>query len=136
MAGILAILVAAIAMMVVGFLWYSPSLFGKAWMSLSGMTKEKIEKAKKSGSVNKSYAIAFVMTLITAYVLNAFILKTQSISAAGGMAIAFWAWLGFMAAKSMGMFLWESKPMKLYWINTLHDLVSILIAGAILGAWA
>lgn len=136
MADIILILGASLAMMLVGFFWYSPALFGKAWMKLSGVSSEKMQKAKKSGSANKSYTIAFIMTIISTAILLFFIRKTGSASLAGGLTVAFWVWLGFMATKSMAMFLWESKPMKLYWINTLHDLVAILVAGAILGAWA
>ncbi len=46
-----AILVAAISTMVVGFLWYSPLLFAKAWMKEMGYDpndKAKTEEMKKS----------------------------------------------------------------------------------------
>ncbi len=37
MVNYLAVLVAAIVGMVVGFIWYSPKVFGKMWMKLSGV---------------------------------------------------------------------------------------------------
>ena len=43
----LAVLVAAIVNMVVGALWYSPLLFGKAWMKLTGFNKKQLKKAKE-----------------------------------------------------------------------------------------
>ena len=46
---LLAVLVAAISTMVVGFLWYSPIMFAKPWMALMGYDpndKEKMDKMK------------------------------------------------------------------------------------------
>ena len=36
-----AVLVAAVAYMILGAIWYSPILFGSAWMRLIGKTKEQ-----------------------------------------------------------------------------------------------
>ena len=43
----LAVLVAGVAAVAVGFLWYGPLLFAKPWMKLMGHTKETMEGAKK-----------------------------------------------------------------------------------------
>lgn len=51
------VLVAAIATMVVGFLWYSPLLFARPWMVAMGYDPEdkaKLEEMRKSAG--KSYA--------------------------------------------------------------------------------
>ena len=40
------ILLSALVPLVVGFIWYNPKVFGKVWMSASGMTLEKAQKAK------------------------------------------------------------------------------------------
>ena len=42
----LAVVVAAIAWFVVGSLWYSPLLFGKMWMELSGITPGAMAEMK------------------------------------------------------------------------------------------
>ena len=42
----LAVLVSAIAMIVLGFIWYGP-LFGKIWTKEMGWTKADMEEAKK-----------------------------------------------------------------------------------------
>ena len=43
----LAVLVAGISSFVVGGIWYSPGLFGKAWMKDSNLTAEDIKKGNK-----------------------------------------------------------------------------------------
>lgn len=38
----LAILVSALIWRLLGALWYSPALFGNAWMQITGMTSEML----------------------------------------------------------------------------------------------
>ena len=41
----LAILVAAIVPLFIGFIWYGPMLFQNAWMREAGMTEEKMKSS-------------------------------------------------------------------------------------------
>src|SRR6266851_4251343 len=61
---LLAVLVAAISTMAVGFLWYSPLLFAKPWMREMGYDpndKARMEEMKKSAG--PAYGGSFVATL-------------------------------------------------------------------------
>lgn len=130
-----AVVLAAIASFVIGMLWYSPMLFGKMWMKEMGMTGKSM-KSKKSGMTEK-FAIAFLGSLVMAYVLAHFV----SYATGGyptlmdGVATAFWAWLGFVATVSAGMVLWGGKSLKLYALTAGNDLASMLAMGIIIAAW-
>src|SRR5688572_1633570 len=65
----LAILVAAVAGMAVGFFWYGP-LFGKIWVKLSGFTKEDMEKAQAKG-MTKTYVL--VIPLACAFSISSLV---------------------------------------------------------------
>ena len=133
----LAVLVSAIVSMVLGFLWYGP-LFGKTWMSLSGITPDKIEAAKAKG-MTKGYILSFIGSLLMAYVLAhslffaSFYLKVSGISA--GLMAGVWNWLGFIAPVTLGSVLWDGKPWKLWFLNNAYYLVNLLIMGIILVSW-
>ncbi len=129
--GLVPIVVSAIASMIVGMIWYSPMLFGKAWMKLSGMKK----MAGKSG-IGKAYAISFVTVLVMVYVLGYFISALGVNSAMAGAQIGFWAWLGFVATVMANNVIFGGKPAKLYYIDAGYQLGSMLVVGAILGMWA
>jgi len=60
----LAILVAAIVPIVLGFLWYNPILFGNVWMRESGMTEDKM----KGGNM----AVIFIVSLLLSLLLSFF----------------------------------------------------------------
>src|SRR4051812_10087299 len=93
-----AVLVAGIATMIVGFLWYSPMLFSKPWCEAMGIDlndKAKMEEMKKSMAA--TYGLAFLATLLAAAVLLKFLTVTGIATPLYGMKIAFAAWLGFVA---------------------------------------
>lgn len=130
----LAVVVAAVVSMIVGSFWYSPLMFGNAWMKLLGMTKKDIEKAKKKG-MGKTYLIAFVLSLIMAYVLAHFVAIVGGTHFFDGVTVGFWVWLGFVATIAAGSILWEGKAVKLFWINSLYWLVVLVLEAGILAVW-
>jgi len=56
----IAIPIAAIAALVVGFIWYNPKVFGNAWMEAAGMTEEKM----KGGNMAKIFGLAFLFAIL------------------------------------------------------------------------
>ncbi|MCC6563539.1 DUF1761 domain-containing protein [Candidatus Uhrbacteria bacterium] len=133
----LAVLVAAIASIAIGFAWYGP-LFGKPWMKIMGFSKDSMTKAQKD-SMMKNYVLMTIGALVTAYVLahtTEFGMSyTRIYGIMGGLMSGFWVWLGFMAPIHMGDQLWGGKPWKLFAITAGYSLVSILVMGVILATW-
>lgn len=109
-------------------------LFGKAWMKLSGVSAKKV-KGAKSKDMGSTMAVSFIGTLVTAYVLSALISALGG-GLSEGVKVAFWIWLGFYATTMLNMVLWDGKPLNLYFIRVGHELVALLVMGAILSAWA
>lgn len=125
----LAIFVVSILSMGVGMFWYSPKGFMDAWVKL---TKVKLDKKKKMGP---TMAIAFIATLLTAFMMSNFIKFAGATSLASGAQTGFLIWLGFVLPVQLGIVLWENKPNQLLMINAGHTLVNLLIMGAILAVW-
>jgi hypothetical protein len=130
-----ALLAAGVAAMAVGFMWYSPSLFGKQWMKLMGHTKDSMEKAKKK--MGQTYMLSFVVTLVSAYVLSHVMTMSESFlksdSVTTGLTSAFWMWLGFVAPVQMTDVMFGGKSWNLFMINTGYQLASLLAMGLVLG---
>jgi hypothetical protein len=131
-----AVIVAAVASMAVGFVWYG-MLFRKQWMELMGYTVESMGQMRMSA--NKAYILQFIASLVMAYVLAHSLIfasaYTGTTGAAAGMTVGFWSWLGFVAPITLGIVLWENKPWKLWVINASHYLVVLMIMGIILALW-
>ncbi len=130
----LAVLTSAIVSFVIGGLWYSPILFGNAWMKAGGMNMKDMQKAKQKG-MGKLYFTGFLGTLLMAYVLAHFVQYAGANGFSDGMQAGFWTWLGFAVPLLIGSVLWEGKTVKFYFINIAYQLVSLVVMGGILASW-
>lgn len=128
------ILVAGIVSFAIGALWYSPILFGREWMMLTKMSSADIAAAKAKG-MWKAYVTQFILALVSFCVLSFVIVSTQTMTGSDGAFLAFIVWLGFIATESVSRYLWENKPFKLILISGIGSLISLVIGGAIIGAW-
>ena len=128
----LAVVAAGVVNMVVGFLWYGP-VFGKIWKGLMGFTDESLKSMKMKPMTAMVYG--FVASLIMAYVLSHFAFISGAIGVAGAWSLAFWIWLGFLATNTIGSYLWEGKPFKLFLFNAAAQLVSIFLMALVLVFW-
>lgn len=130
----LAVLVAGIASMAVGFLWYSPVLFAKPWMKLMGHTEKSMKEGQKE--MGKTYTISFVLALVTAYVLVHMMVMARAFfkydMLSTGLITAFWMWLGFVMPVQATDALFGSRKWKLFFINTGYQLASLMAMAVVL----
>lgn len=126
-----ALIVAALAAMVVGSLWYSPVLFGKQWMQLRGVTPPKDGMKMPA----REMALEFVATLVIAYVLDIFVIAFGAFTWQSALLLALVVWLGFYVTQLLSEVLWEKKPFGVFLISGSMRLVSLVLMALILGLW-
>ena len=63
-------ILAAVSALVMGFLWYHPKTFGRAWMHGVGMTEEKMRGRNAALRYGLALLMAFIASLLLAYVLS------------------------------------------------------------------
>ena len=132
----LAVLVAAVSTMVVGFLWYSPVLFAKPWMREMGYDpndKARVQEMQKSAG--PAYFGSFLASLLTSFTLALFLDALHATDLHVGLAVSFHTWLGFVATVQLTGALFTKQSMKLFGINTGYQLVCFLVMGTILTLW-
>jgi hypothetical protein len=124
-----AVLAAGASSMVLGALWYSPVLFGKAWSAASGVTEDKA----KSANMGKTMGTAFVLALIGAFVFAMFLgpKPAPMFATAAGLSAGL-CWV----AGSFGInYLFEQRSLRLFLINGGYHTVQYTLIGAVLGLW-
>lgn len=62
----IAVLVAAIVPMIMGFIWYNPKTLGTAWMKAAEVTEEKM----KGANMAVIFSLAFVFSFMLALTMN------------------------------------------------------------------
>lgn len=128
------ILVASIVSFGISALWYSPILFGKEWMSLVKLSETDVSEVMSKG-IWKLYVVQFIMTIIGFCVLAFIITSTSAQGGNNGAFFGFLVWLGFIATNAISSLMWEKYPFKLMIIDSISILITLIIGGAIIGAW-
>ena len=124
------LVVAAIANVAIGMIWYHPKFFGSIWMRLSNITPEMAEKAKRMMPL---YSLAaFLAGMVAAYVMNYFGIAWGVYDIVGAVELGFWCWAGFVAPTMLGQVLWDHRPFTVYLINASYWLVSFVVMAVIL----
>ena len=131
---LLAVLVAGIVSLALGFLWYSPVVLGKQWMKEKGLTQDELKKAQKE--MGKLYGLSFVVSLVTAYVLFHVMFLAENFFhyslLSTGLMSGFWMWLGFIMPVQLTATIFGNKNWKLFGIDTGYQLVSIVAMGIVI----
>ncbi|MGZ0015708.1 DUF1761 domain-containing protein [Yeosuana sp. AK3] len=153
----LAILVAAISALVVGFVWYNPKVFGNAWMQAAGMTEEQI----KGGNMAKIFVLALIFAVLLSMSLMPIVIhQTGAYSLVQGELGVLPSYEAFLADYGnafrtykhgafhgvfAGIFialpilgtnaLFERKSAKYILINSGYWIVTLGIMGAIICGW-
>lgn len=128
---IIAVLLAAIANMVIGFAWYSPYIMGKPWSRLMGFTDKTLKEAQKS--MGRWYGLAFVAAIIQAAVISVILKMTYAHGVGNAVLIGGLLWLGLVAVTQLTDALFNIRRFNLHLvaINTSYQLISILTMSVI-----
>jgi hypothetical protein len=134
----LAIGLAVLASFMVGFLWYS-FLFGKAWQKEMGYTeKMEIDKKMMIKSLVLNIIGTFLMVWVFSHNIAAWDPKTWGINKSfmppvgAALSSAIFTWLGFYVPQDLNKVSFHMRSWKLFFIETSHNLVSLLVAAFIL----
>jgi hypothetical protein len=125
-----AVLAAALSTFVLGGLWYSPLLFGKAWMRANNFSDTDVLAFSKARMFGWSIVFSLVMALNLAMFLAAPDTNASWGAAAGALAGLGWV---AMAVAIIGLF--ENRSWGYIAINGGYMTVAFTIMGLIIGAW-
>jgi hypothetical protein len=124
----LAVVVAAVSSFALGGIWYGP-LFSKAWMKLTGMTKEKGAEASMALTFGGTFALNLLIAIAIAMLMG------PHAGWHAGLHSGLFSALFFVATSIGVIYLFEQRPLRLWLINAGYQVVNFAIMGSIIGAW-
>ncbi|MCJ7681485.1 MAG: DUF1761 domain-containing protein [Candidatus Aminicenantes bacterium] len=125
-----AIVVSTFVAMALGFVWYTPILFGNIWMKLVGLKAADID-AKDS---TKGMVISLIGSFISAVAL-AIIIKWIGYGLVNGLLAGAGFSFAFIVTTFFSQDAYEHRPLALTLINSGYRFIYFLIIGAILALW-
>jgi len=123
----LAIIIAAVANMVIGFLWYGTWAFGKSWIKLSGRT---MGEGMQPGPL---YALTAVAAVVQAITIAWFVGQTGANSGAAGAIVGLYIGMGIVAAAMFAEVLFAGRHPRLFAIIAGYSVLALVVQGAIIG---
>ena len=126
----IAVIVATVAAMVIGYIWYHPKVLGATWLKFAKINPKK-------GDMAWSMTIAAVSALVMATVL-AFFSYLYSYFFLGSFLMnavttALLVWFGFQGLRVLQRDAFNQRRKKESIIHVANDLVTIMVMGVIIG---
>lgn len=129
-----AVIVATLSSMVVGSIWYTPRVFGKYWMRVTGVTP-----SDRAADAVIPIVVTLLVSFITAWVLAGAAFISQDFYGGSflvnSLITALVLWAGFTAARFVTHDAFDKRPSGLTILNISHELVTIVIMALIIGVW-
>jgi len=129
----LPVIVSAVAVFAIGALWYSPVLFGKAWVKAHGHTPAKIEAMR--ASMGRAYGVSFACYVVMAIAMAMLIKRMDVFYVRGGVKLGALIGVGFAATIGLTANMFSEKPLATWLIDAGYQIVYLMVMGAILVAW-
>ena len=127
----LAVAVATISTMVLGFLWYTNILFGKQWQKAVGLKEEDMDNA----AAMRGHLFTMIGAFIAYAALSKIIIATNHLGAVKGLLAGLVFSFAFIATTFLSNDAYERKPFVLTLINSGYRMTAFALAGLILGLW-
>ena len=125
----LAIVVAMIASMALGFVWYM--VLANPWMAALGKTREQI---MASGNNATPFIISALMQLVMAYSLALFVPRIMGdTTIVNGLIVGFHLWLGFVITSMIINHRYQGSKWSLTLIDGGYMLGVLLVQGLVIG---
>ncbi len=126
-----AVWVCVVLISILGFLWYGV-LFEEQWMEMVGLDLAAVE-ANPPGT--GTWITNFIATVVPMYVLAWLFTRINVDSAVQGGIIGFLIGFAFVFLSKMTGDMFAQAPYALSWITGGLDMVSLTLAGLVLGGW-
>ncbi|NVK05752.1 MAG: DUF1761 domain-containing protein [Flavobacteriia bacterium] len=123
----LAVVLGTVSTFVLGFIWYNPKVFGKAWQKAAGISDEEMNN---TSGMAKIFGTSFVLTFIMALMLSYFIHEDADMSSA--IRHALYIGLGIVTMALGVNAMYERKGFAYIIINGGYQTASIVIIAVIL----
>ncbi len=125
-----AIGVSVIVVILIGAFWYSPLLFGDAWLNAHGYAAEQMREA-----AGRTLLVSLISYSVMAIVLSVLCSYAGVSTYHHGALMGALVWIGFLATLGMTAHMVLDKPWSIYLIDAGYQFVYSIAMGAIVGGW-
>jgi hypothetical protein len=123
-----AVVVATLAVMVFGFVFFLPQVFGSRWMALVGRPNEPMRPGPE-------FVISILAALLNAWTLAVLARSLGATTVSGGLVLGALVGVGFFGAAFAANTVISKRPWSLFALDAGHGLIGQMIMAAIVAVW-
>ena len=125
----------ALAGFALGWTWYSPLLFARAWMEEVKLTPDKLREIAAKRGVLRYFVTAFAYMLFSTFGL-AVLIKAQNVEHwLPGAGFGLFVGVFVIGVRLLNSSLWEDRTLRLQVITVGHEVALFTLQGALLAVW-
>jgi len=124
----IAVVVATIAVMVCGFVFFLPQVFGARWLALIGRPNEQLRPGPE-------FVVSILAAFLNAWTLAVLARSLGASTISDGLVLGALVGIGFFGAAFAANTVITKRPWSLFAIDAAHGLIGQLIMAAIVAAW-
>jgi uncharacterized protein DUF1761 len=125
---VLALVAVTVVAFVASSLWYSPLLFGRQFLELSGIQAAPQPNALKA-------LCELLRTFVLAYVIARLMLQLNVVNWPAALQFGLWLWIGFPVVLLTGSMLWQNVPWQLAAIHSGDWLIKLVLLPVAIAIW-
>ncbi len=129
----LAVAVSAIIFFFLGAIWFSV-LFAKTWVHELSRHNVTIKEPSKDKLLT-NMGLTFLKDTIIAFAMACLVHMSGSTTLESGLMLGLIIALGFSATAIAGVFIWESRSIKLFLIDAGYQVIGVILSAVILSVW-
>lgn len=126
----LAVVVAGIAAVVIGFLYYGATGFRARWLAMVGRTVAPGDRPAPASAL-----VGIVVALVNAWGLAVLARTVGATSAGDAVVLGLFVWLAFMATLAAATVAFEERPWALWVLNNVHHVIAQVVMALIVTLW-
>jgi hypothetical protein len=124
----LALIVVVVVAFIASSFWYSPLLFGREFLELSGLATAPTPNAAKA-------LCELFRTFVLAYVVAHLVLRLNIADWRDALRLGLWLWVGFPVVLLTGSMLWQNVPWQLALIHSGDWLIKLILIPVTIAVW-
>lgn len=118
------VIVGNVALLIIGFVWFMPQVFGNRWIAYLGRPGEQLKPGP-------DFILSVLSGTLNSFVMAVLALNLKASSAGDGLVLGLVVWAGFFLSYLTANTVFAKRPWGLWGIDVSHALVAQVALGVI-----
>lgn len=113
-----------VALLVIGFVWFMPKVFGDRWIALMGRPGEQLKPGP-------DFVLSILAGTLNSFVMAVLALNLKATTVGDGILLGLVVWAGFFLSYMTANTVFAKRPWSLWGIDVAHALVAQVVLAVI-----